>query len=56
MLHNKKSGYDMKTGCWVIYGGDKFQILAEYDSEYVYLAVGTDGAQLVSVDELTLIQ
>jgi len=45
----------MKTGSWVIYGGKQFQILAEYNSEYVYLAVGTDGAQLVSVDELTLV-
>lgn len=43
----------MKTGNMVIYGGKQFQILAEYDDEFIYLAVGNDGAQLVAISELT---
>lgn len=39
----------MKTGNMVIYGGQQFQILAEYDDEFIYLAVGNDGAQLVAI-------
>jgi len=42
----------MKTGDWITWGGIQFQILAEYDSDYVYLSDGKDGAQLVPVSEI----
>lgn len=41
------------TGDYVTWGGYQFQILVEYDAEFVYLSVGNDGAQLVHVSELT---
>jgi len=45
----------MKTGNTVLWGGVQFQILCEYDSEFIYLSIGDDGAQLVHISELTLI-
>ena len=45
----------MKTGNTVLWGGVQFQILCEYDCDYVYLQVGTDGAHLVPVCELTIV-
>ena len=44
----------MKTGDTVLWGGCQFQILAEYDDEYVYLSTSHDGAALVHKSELTL--
>ncbi len=46
----------MKTGNWVIWGETQFQIVAEYDHEYVYLGIGETGAQLVHVSELHVVQ
>ena len=46
----------MKTGDMVVYGGAVFQILAEYDEEYVYLAIGTDSAHLAHLSELAMVQ
>lgn len=45
----------MKTGNWVIWGSTQFQIIAEYDTEFVYIGVGEDGAQLVHVSELSVV-
>jgi len=45
----------MKAGNWVLWGYEKYQIVLEYDSEYVYLAIGNDGCQLVHVSELQII-
>lgn len=42
----------MRTGDKVKWGNQVFVILTEYDDEFVYLAVGNDGAQLVHVSEL----
>jgi hypothetical protein len=42
----------MRTGDKVNWCGSVFSILAEYDDEYIYLAVA-DGAQLVHRDEVT---
>ena len=46
----------MKTGDWVMWGGLPFIIMAEYDDDYVYLAISTEGAQLVHKSELTMLQ
>ena len=42
----------MRTGDAVMWSGSRFTILVEYDEEYVYLAIGDDGAQLVHKSEL----
>lgn len=42
----------MRAGDEVIWSGYKTTILTEYDDEFVYLAIGNDGAQLVHVSEL----
>jgi len=42
----------MRTGDRVIWSGITTTIIAEYDSEFVYLAIGDDDAQLVHVDDL----
>lgn len=42
----------MKSGDQVLWGGNVFHVLVEYDDEYVYLSAGADGAQLVHVSEL----
>jgi len=44
----------MKTGDYVTWGGCRFQIIAEYDDEFVYLGFGKYGAQLVHRSELML--
>lgn len=43
----------MKTGDYVTWGGCRFQIIAEYDDEFVYIGI-CDGAQLVHKSELML--
>lgn len=45
----------MQAGNWVIWADMQFMILLEYDDEFVYLAVGKDGCQLVHVSELCVI-
>jgi hypothetical protein len=40
------------AGDYVIYGGVMFKILAEYDEEFVYLAIGLDGAHLAHRSDL----
>ena len=45
----------MKSGDTVLWGGCQFQILVEYDDEFLYLDVGNGGAQLVHISELTLV-
>lgn len=42
----------MKSGDEVLWGGCQFQILVEYDDEYVYLRTSHDGAALVHKSEL----
>lgn len=44
-----------KSGLWVIWGDMQFQILLEYDDEFVYLVVGKDSCQLVHVSELHVV-
>ena len=44
----------MRTGDYVTWGGCRFQIIAEYDNDFVYIGIGKDGAQLVHKSELTL--
>lgn len=39
----------MKAGDIVIWAEHQYTILAEYDDEFLYLAVGNDGAQLVAI-------
>jgi len=46
----------MKTGNWVLWDGQRFQILVELDDEYVYLCTGEDSAALVHVSELQIVQ
>ena len=46
----------MKTGDWVMWGGLPFIVMAEYDFEFVYLAIGADGAQLVHKSDLAMLQ
>lgn len=43
----------MKSGDEVIWAGQPWKVLTEYDDEFVYLDVGNNGAQLVSVSELS---
>lgn len=38
----------MRTGDWVIHNGNRYQIVAEYDNEWVYL----DNEQLVNISEV----
>lgn len=42
----------MKTGDTVLWGGCQFQILVEYDDEFLYLDVGNGGAQLAHRSDL----
>jgi len=44
----------MKTGDYVIWGGCRCQIIADYDDDFVYVGIGKDGAQLVHKSDLIL--
>jgi len=53
---NRKECASMfKSGDTVMWAGQPWKVLTEYDDEYVYLAIGNDGAQLVHVSELSAI-
>jgi len=45
----------MKTGDEVLWGEKEFTIITEYDEDFVYIAIGDDGAQLVHKTELSVI-
>lgn len=45
----------MRAGEYVFWGSEKYLILVEYDADFVYLAVGHDGAALVHVSELSVV-
>ena len=51
---NRKECANMyKSGDTVMWAGQPWKVLTEYDEEFVYLDVGNNGAQLVSVSELS---
>ena len=43
----------MEVGDIVIYEGQRFMIIAEYDSEFVYIDIGKGVAHLAHKDDLT---
>ena len=46
----------MTTGDKVLWCGKIFTVLLEYDHEHIYLAIGDEGAQLVHVSELEMVE